>query len=54
MKKRICRDCGTIAKPSTGIVNIHNIRVSGKGEFETKQVNCLKCPSCGHSWTEDK
>lgn len=52
-KKRICRDCGTIAKPSTGLVNFHYIRKSflrGEVEFETKRVKCLKCPECGHSW----
>jgi hypothetical protein len=52
-KKRICRDCGTIGKYSTGLVNFHYIRKSflrGEVEFETKRVKCLKCPECGHSW----
>jgi len=53
-KTRVCRDCGTIGKPSKGLVNFHNVRKSflrGEVEFETKMVNCIKCPNCGHSWT---
>ena len=52
-KAKVCRDCGTIGKPSKGITNVHNVRKSflrGEVEFETKMVDCIKCPNCGHSW----
>ena len=55
VKKRVCRDCGTIGKQSKGIINLHHIRKSflrGEVEFETKMVYCIKCPNCGHSWKE--
>jgi hypothetical protein len=49
-----CRVCGGLSKKSTGIINLHNIQKSylrGEVEFETKQIECLKCTDCGHSWT---
>ena len=47
----ICRVCGGNGVPSTGIVNFHNIQTSDKTkEFITKQLPCIKCEKCGHSW----
>lgn len=45
-----CRECGGKAIASTGIMNFHNIRKSGAGEFTTEIVECKKCKDCGHSW----
>lgn len=49
-----CRVCGGNGEPSTGIVNTHNIQISGAGEFTTTMVNCSKCKVCGHSWVNEK
>lgn len=50
-KDNICRVCGGNGVPSTGIVNFHNIQTLDKTkEFTTKQLPCLKCEKCGHSW----
>jgi len=54
MKHFICNKCGGECEPSKGYVNYHNIRKAGKGEFETKLEDCMKCTSCGHSFIPNK
>lgn len=48
-----CRVCGGEAKPSTALLNTHNVQRSflrGEVEFETKMIGVRKCSTCGHSW----
>ena len=53
----VCKECGSIGKPSKAFMNYHNIRYPLDGsiaEFETRLENCLKCVKCGHSWIPKK
>ena len=65
MKTQICKECGCIGKPSKALLNqlvsfddFGND--AGKRETtqsrhgEAKEVDCLKCPNCGHSWIPEK
>lgn len=47
-----CRVCNnSVGKKSKAFINIHNIQTTDKSkEFETKLIDCNKCPNCGHSW----
>ena len=45
-----CKKCGGFTKKSKGIMNFHDIRKNGIGEFFTKMLNCFKCIKCGHSF----
>lgn len=52
-----CRKCGELGLPSTCLVNYHDRRknfAKEQQEFFTKDVNCLKCVKCGHSWIPAK
>lgn len=52
-----CRKCGELGLPSTCLVNYHDRKknfAKEQQEFFTKDVNCLKCVKCGHSWIPAK
>lgn len=61
----VCRECGTIGKPSKAMLNeLVSFDDFGNdaGKRGTTQsrvgkaqlVNCTKCPNCGHSWIPEK
>ncbi|TXG76189.1 hypothetical protein E6Q11_05150 [Candidatus Dojkabacteria bacterium] len=54
MESEKCRECGGVAMQGKAVVNFHNVRVAGAGEFYDRIVDCLKCCDCGHSWVPTK
>ena len=65
MDNHTCRECNTIAKPSTallnGLVSFNDFGndAGGRGTTQSRVgkaevVNVDKCPSCGHSWIPNK
>lgn len=65
MKTQICRECGCIGKPSKALLNqlvsfddfgndAGKRGTTQSRHGEAKEVDCLKCPNCGHSWISEK
>jgi hypothetical protein len=57
LKKHIstkCRKCGGLAKESTAFLNIKEWDENNNDRYKTQSIKCLKCSSCGHSWTKNK
>lgn len=65
MKTQICKECGCIGKPSKTLLNDwvsfddFGNDAGKRGTTQSrhgaaKEVDCLKCPNCGHSWIPEK
>lgn len=65
MKTQICKECGCIGKPSKALLNqlvsfddfgndAGKPGTTQSRHGEAKEVDCLKCPNCGHSWIPEK
>ena len=65
MKSQICKECGCIGKPSKALLNqlvsfddfgndADRRGTTQSRHGEAKEVDCLKCPNCGHSWIPEK
>lgn len=65
MKTQICKECGCIGKRSKALLNqlvsfddfgndAGKRGTTQSRQGKAKQVGCLKCPNCGHSWIPEK